>query len=151
MPNNPYGYAKDALRRQLEFLKFEYEFECTWARLFYMYGDGQHRTALYSQLKQAVLRGDRTFNLSGGEQLRDYLPVRDVAWYLVAVALQRINAGVVNVCSGQPVSIRKLVESWLKTHGWEIEPNFGYYAYPDYEPMAFWGDRRRLDTLLESS
>jgi len=29
--------------------------------------------------------------------------------------------------------------------------NRGCYPYPDYEPMAFWGDRRRLDSLLEQS
>ncbi len=30
-----------------------------------------------------------------------------------------------------------------------IKLNFGYYPYPDYEPMAFWGDRHRLDAILE--
>jgi nucleoside-diphosphate-sugar epimerase len=150
MRNNPYAHAKDALRRQLEFLQDSHKFDLTWARLFYMYGDGQSPTALYPQLKQAVKRGDRVFNMSGGEQLRDYLPVREVARYIVALALDRCNAGVVNVCSGQPVSIRKLVEGWLKENGWEIELNLGYYPYPDYEPMAFWGDRRRLDSLRRS-
>jgi dTDP-6-deoxy-L-talose 4-dehydrogenase (NAD+) len=26
--------------------------------------------------------------------------------------------------------------------------NLGHYPYPDYEPMAFWGNRRRLDQIL---
>jgi nucleoside-diphosphate-sugar epimerase len=151
LPDNPYGHAKDALRRQLQFLQAADRFNLTWARLFYMYGDGQSPTALYPQLKQAVMSGDRVFNMSGGEQLRDYLPVADVARYIVALALARCNAGIVNICSGQPVSIRKLVERWLKKNGWEIELNLGYYPYADYEPMAFWGDRRRLDSLRQSS
>jgi nucleoside-diphosphate-sugar epimerase len=149
LPDNPYAYAKDALRRQLQFLQAGDRFNLTWAKLFYMYGDGQSPTALYSQLKQAVMRGDRVFNMSGGEQMRDYLPVREVARYIVALALDGSNAGVVNVCSAQPVSIRKLVECWLKKNGWEIELNLGYYPYPDYEPMAFWGDRSRLDAILK--
>ena len=37
-PNNPYGYSKDALRRQLEFLRSVHPFALTWARLFYLYG-----------------------------------------------------------------------------------------------------------------
>jgi nucleoside-diphosphate-sugar epimerase len=116
-----------------------------------MYGEGQAPGSLYSQLKQAVTRGERQFNLSGGEQLRDYLPVEQIASYLVALALDRRNAGAVNICSGQPISIRTLVEGWLKENNWQIELNFGHYPYPDYEPMAFWGDRRRLDTILRGS
>ncbi|MGO9566341.1 MAG: NAD-dependent epimerase/dehydratase family protein [Desulfomonilaceae bacterium] len=151
MPNNPYGHAKDALRRQLEFLQAAHGFNFTWTRLFYMYGEGQSDTALYPQLRQAVRRGDRIFNMSGGEQLRDYLPVRAVARHIVGLALDCCNAGVVNVCSGQPVSIRKLVEGWLEENGWRIELNLGNYPYPDYEPMAFWGDRVLLDSLRRSS
>lgn len=151
MPNNPYGHAKDALRRQLEFLQRIHSFNLTWARLFYMYGEGQALSSLYPQLEQAVTRGDSQFNLSGGEQLRDYLPVHQVAGYLVSLALAQTNAGVVNVCSGRPTSIRTLVEGWLKENHWQIQLNFGCYPYPDHEPMAFWGDRRRLDDILQAS
>ncbi|MGP8281879.1 MAG: NAD-dependent epimerase/dehydratase family protein [Desulfomonilaceae bacterium] len=149
-PSNPYGYAKDALRKQLMFLKTNYPFNLTWARLFYMYGDGQPKAALYPQLKEAVSRKDRVFNMSGGQQLRDYLPVSEVARFIVELAKRRSDTGVVNVCSGKPISVRNLVESWLKENSWEIELNLGYYPYPDYEPMAFWGDRRRLNSILES-
>lgn len=38
-PDNPYGYAKDALRKQLQFLKQDYSFSLLWMRLFYMYND----------------------------------------------------------------------------------------------------------------
>lgn len=149
LPNNPYGYAKDALRRQLEFLQSSNPFALTWARLFYMYGEGQSKNSLYSKLKEAVLCGNEIFNLSGGEQLRDYMPVNKVAAVLVALALRHSDVGVVNVCSGIPVSVRTLVESWLRENNWNIKLNFGHYAYPDYEPMAFWGDRHKLDRWLE--
>jgi dTDP-6-deoxy-L-talose 4-dehydrogenase (NAD+) len=29
--------------------------------------------------------------------------------------------------------------------------NLGHYPYPDYEPMAFWGDRRRFDSIVGRS
>jgi len=138
-PSNPYGYAKDALRRQLEFLKEVTPFNLVWGRLFYMYGEGQANNSLYSQLKHAVLSGDKVFNMSGGEQLRDYLPVESVAKRIVKLALLQKNIGCVNVCSGKPVSVRNLVEQWLRENDWEIELNFGYYPYPNYEPMEFWG------------
>lgn len=148
-PGNPYGYAKDALRQQLEFLKSARPFNLTWARLFYMYGEGQPGTSLYPKLKEAVLRGDKVFNMSGGEQLRDYLPVEQVARQVVQCALTHRDIGIVNVCSGEPTSVRRLVERWMNENHWEIELNLGCYPYPDYEPMAFWGDRHRLDANLE--
>nr|WP_314861104.1 NAD(P)-dependent oxidoreductase [uncultured Undibacterium sp.] len=148
-PDNSYGYAKDGLRQQLEFLKSIKSFNLTWARLFYMYGDGQPLTSLYPMLKNAVLNGEKKFNMSGGEQLRDYLPVEVAAGYLVRLALARRDFGIVNVCSGTPISVRKLVEQWIDENKWGISNNFGYYPYPSYEPMAFWGNRNRLDALLE--
>ena len=53
-----------------------------------------------------------------------------------------------NVCSGRPVSVRRLVEGWIRDNGWTIDLNLGHYPYPDYEPMAFWGERRKLDRIL---
>jgi len=146
-PNNPYGYAKNALRLQLEFLKLANPFSLTWARLFYMYGQGQSSASLFTKLKEAVVRGDKVFNMSGGEQLRDYLPVGEIARQIVRLAMLKRDIGVINICSGEPVSIRKLVERWLHENNWKIELNLGHYPYPDYEPMAFWGDSSRIDSI----
>lgn len=146
-PDNPYGYAKDALRQQLEFLKLAKPFNLAWARLFYMHGEGQPGTSLYPKLKEAVLRGDRGFNMSGGEQLRDYLPAEEVARRIVRLAMMGGDTGTINICSGKPISVRRLAEQWLRENNWEIELNFGYYPYPDYEPMAFWGDSSRIDRI----
>ncbi len=139
-PCNPYGYAKDALRKQLEFLKADKKFKLTWTRLFYMYGEGQPATSLFPQLKAAALRRDEVFNMSGGEQLRDYLTVEEVARQIVQAAMAHKDMGAINVCSGHPISVRKLVEQWISENNWEIRLNLGHYPYPDYEPMAFWGD-----------
>lgn len=138
-PNNSYGFAKDRLRCQLEYLKAVHPFQLTWARLFYLYGEGQAETSLLSQLRRAIERGDQVFNMSGGEQLRDYLPVTEVAKQIVLLALAKKDIGVINVCSGEPISVRKLVEGWIKENDWLIKLNLGHYPYPDYEPMAFWG------------
>lgn len=86
--------------------------------------------------------------MSSGEQLRDFLPVEEVASYLVTLALDTSGSGTVNVCSGKPVSVRSLVEKWRTEQDWDIELDLGYYPYPDYEPMAFWGSNRRLHDLL---
>lgn len=149
-PINPYGFAKNSLRSQLEYLQQIKSFNLTWARLFYLYGEGQAVNSLFSQLKQAIQRKDKIFNMSGGEQLRDYLTVSEVSKYLVTLAMTKQNHGIVNICSGIPISVRRLVENWIKENSWDIDINLGYYPYPDYEPMAFWGDRQKLDKCMET-
>ena len=86
-PVTAYGKAKDALRAHLEGIQRTRPFRLTWARLFYLHGEGQAPGALVPQLEAAMARGDATFDMSGGEQLRDYLPVEEAAADLVALAL----------------------------------------------------------------
>jgi nucleoside-diphosphate-sugar epimerase len=148
-PVSPYGYAKNALRIQLEFLQGLVPFNLTWARLFYLYGSGQASSSLIPQLESAVARGDRVFNMSGGEQLRDYSSVTEVADHIVSLALAAADHGIVNVCSGQPVRVRSLVERRIAEEGWLIEVNRGHHPYPDFEPMEFWGDRQKMDRCLQ--
>lgn len=146
-PTNPYGHAKDALRRQLEFLSATTSVQLTWCRLFYMFGDGQPATSLYSQLLAAGQRGDASFKMSGGEQLRDFLPVEAVADYIADLGTRTVGSGLVNVCSGCPVSVRSLVERWMLQRGWSMKLELGHYPYAAYEPMAFWGCTQRLRSL----
>lgn len=148
-PATPYGLAKDTLRKFLEQLQQKYYFSFKWLRLFYIYGEGQSEESLLSQLETAIRKGERRFNMSGGEQLRDYLPVEKAAEYIVKIAMQSKVYGIINCCSGVPVSIRKLVEDYLEENQRSIRLNLGYYPYPDYEPMAFWGDINKLETIFE--
>ena len=149
-PDNPYALAKDTLRKQLVFLKRELPFKLNWARLFYMYGEGQAENSLYSSLKAAVQRGDSVFNMSGGQQLRDYLPVEMVADYIVRLATSGQEHGIVNICSGKPVAVIDLVKGWMSDHGWQIDLNPGFYPYPDYEPMEFWGNPMKLSKVSKT-
>ena len=148
-PDNPYALAKDCLRKFLEQMQKKIEFNLIWIRLFYMYGKGQSPNSILSQLEAALERGDKIFNMSGGEQLRDYLPIERVAEYIVKISMQDKVTGIINCCSGEPISIRKLAENCLAEKNKNIELNLDYYPYPDYEPMAFWGDSRKLKSILK--
>jgi len=139
-PNNAYGFAKDALRKQLLFLQREQAFALSWCRLFYVYGEGQAPTSLYASLRRTAEAGEGTFAMSGGEQLRDYLPIEIVARRLVDQALAPEGAGTVNLCSGVPRSVRALAEHWIAENGWTISLDLGRYPYHDHEPFAFWGE-----------
>ncbi len=146
-PTNAYAIAKNALRLALEQLTVEYHCSFKWIRLFYMYGKGQSSKSLISQLDQAIENGDAVFNMSGGEQVRDFLPVEEVADFIVAIAAQKEVAGIINCCSGKPVTVKEFVLKYLAAQHKSIQLNLGYYPYADYEAMRFWGDVKKIKTI----
>ncbi len=149
-PANAYAIAKDSLRKKLEQLQSEITFKLKWIRLFYMYGAGQSPNSLLSQLDKALANKEAVFNMSGGEQQRDYLPIEAVAENIVKVALQNNVTGVINCSSGKPVTIKAFVDKYLEQKQQHIKLNLGYYPYTDYEPMHFWGDNKKLKTITDN-
>lgn len=147
-PANPYAIAKNELRKHLEEICMHYQCNFKWVRLFYMYGKGQSPKSLISQLDKALENGDAVFNMSGGVQMRDFLPVEKVAVNLVSIATQNNVTGIINCCSGIPVSVKDFVQQYLKANNKTIQLNLGYYPYADYEPMQFWGDTKKLKTII---
>lgn len=153
LPPNPttcYGTAKDTLRRYVEKLTDKYHIRHHWLRLFYLFGKGQSPQSLMSQLDQAIMSRDASFDMSGGEQLRDFLPVEEAAQIMVKASLQDRYPGTLNICSGKPVSIRRLVEEKLASVGSKMRLNLGKYPYPAYEPMAFWGEPTKMKKAVHA-
>jgi nucleoside-diphosphate-sugar epimerase len=150
IPFNAYGIAKDTLRKVLELLEKKYSFGFQWIRLFYVYGEGQRKESIFGQLEAALNRGDGVFQMSSGEQLRDYLDVKQAANYIVKIVCQDSINGVINCCSGKPVSLHDLIVNYLKDKGKTIQLELGSYPLRDYESHAFWGDNTKLNLILKS-
>lgn len=148
LPTTPYGLAKDTLRKFLESLQKRHAFVMQWARLFYLYGPGQNPNSLIAQLDRAIDNSEPVFPMSGGEQLRDYLPVQEAAKRIAFLVEHPQCQGIINCCSGKPVSVRGLVEQRLRERNADIKLELGVYHYPDYEPMAFWGVTHKLDGCM---
>jgi nucleoside-diphosphate-sugar epimerase len=147
-PHTPYGFAKDTLRKGLEMLQQEQPFTLQWMRLFYMFGEGQNPNSLLAHLDRAIDQGDAVFNMSMGDQLRDYLAIEEVAAnFVLALENSAQCCGVINCCSGRPVSVFDLVSQRRQARSSVIRLNRGHYPYPDYEPKEFWGVPAKLDAL----
>lgn len=148
MPASPYALAKDTLHRFLAMMAKSRGVRFQWLRPFNLYGGGQHPESLFGQLDAALKRGDDSFNMSGGEQLRDYLDVKTAADFIVRLALNPTASGAINCSAGQPVSVRALVERYVAERGGSIHLNLGHYPYSSLEPMAVWGsNRKRIEYL----
>ena len=150
-PTNPYGYAKHALQRYVEFLNKEFNFSYRWLRLFYMYGEGQGQKSLYTLLRKAYERGDASFDISAGHQIRDFMPIQEVIDHIVALHAADIPDGIYNVCSGKPVSVRQLVEGWIVDWDYQVHLNLGKHPIPSYESLAFWGNNAKTKAALKGT
>ena len=148
-PTTQYGIAKNKLRVHLEqYIKDKHSISLKWSRLFYMYGIGQNNKSLFSQLYRALESGDTIFNMSGGEQIRDFLHVEKVAENIVKISLQSKVNGIINNCSGSPIKVKDFVLNYLQDKQKKIELNLGFYPYTDYEPMIFWGCNKKLNSII---
>lgn len=148
-PTLPYSIAKNKLRIEIGRLQETYSFEFDWLRLFYMYGPGQNPKSILALLETQIEQGDSIFNMSGGEQVRDYLPVEKIAEIITNLALIETGCRVVNCCSGKPIKIVDLVTNFISQKNAKIELNLGHYPYPHYEPFEFWGNSNKLERLLK--
>lgn len=138
-PHTPYGLAKNLLRLLLLKKQNFFNFKLQWGRLFYTYGNGQSSNSLISKLEKAIKEKRKEFNMSFGEQVRDYLHIDDVVQKILTIFSVEENL-TVNICSGKPITIKDFVIDYLKKRNKKITLNFGYYDYNDYEPMKFWGE-----------
>jgi dTDP-6-deoxy-L-talose 4-dehydrogenase (NAD+) len=149
-PVTAYGLGKAFLQQSLDALQKHVHFHYKWIRLFYLYGQGQPETSLLGQLDQAIARNE-PFKMSLGEQIRDYLTVEIVADYIVRIALQEKIHGIINCCSGQPISVRRLIEEYCQAHDSYIPLELGYYKMPRYEALSFYGCTKKLNQILGDS
>lgn len=146
-PMSLYGIAKDALRRAT-LHSFGDEHVVQWLRAYYIYGDDRNNQSIFTKLLLAAEQGKRVFPFTTGTNRFDFIHVRELGQQIAAVALQDEVRGVINVCSGEPVSLRDQVERFIDEHGLDIRLDIG--AFPDrpYDSKETYGDATVIQELM---
>jgi nucleoside-diphosphate-sugar epimerase len=139
LPNTAYGFAKDVIRKSVEFMRADESFHFIWVRLFYLYGYGQAKTSLYSQLNLAIDNSQAIFKMSPGDQIRDFQSVESAAEIFVMAVEDDYFNGIINSCSGRPVSVMDFVKKICNDRRSTILLDTSAYPYSNVEPHAFWG------------
>ena len=125
-------------------------FNLTWMRIFYIYGSNQRNKSIFSQLKNFnTIQSGKFFALTEGKQLRDYMHVTTLAKKIIDLSFLNKNFGIINVCSGKPISVKNLVLKWKNKFRWKIKLKFGSKSLKKYEPNSFWGSTHKLKTILK--
>jgi nucleoside-diphosphate-sugar epimerase len=107
-PTTLYGIAKDATRRMCQALAANYGTQMAWGRIFFPYGPGEGERRLIPSLIRALRHETPLFGVNGNF-IRDFISVNDIAEAICMISTQKYE-GVINLCSGIPVSLREIVE-----------------------------------------
>lgn len=136
-PVTLYAAAKLALYRMLARRFAGTGMDFAWARLFYLYGEGEHPARLFPTLHRRLSAGEPML-LSSGSKIRDFLDVAE-AGRLIATLAGTDQTGIANICSGRPVTIREIAEEIADLHGRRDLLTFGTAAVHPRDPEAVAG------------
>jgi dTDP-6-deoxy-L-talose 4-dehydrogenase (NAD+) len=114
-PSTPYAGAKAAAYMALASWLPTQNAEFAWCRLFYLYGEGEDERRLVPYLRAKLAVGEPA-ELTSGNQIRDFLDVREAGHMIANVALGA-RQGAVNICSGVPITVRDFAHTIAEEHG----------------------------------
>ena len=138
-PTTPYGGAKAAAFLALSTILPQQGISFAWARLFYLYGEGEDGRRLVPYLHSRLAAGEPA-ELTSGSQIRDYLDVADAGAEIARLALGTAN-GAFNICSGEALTVRELAERIADEYGRRDLLRFGARADNPFDPPCVVGIR----------
>jgi len=147
-PQSLYGIAKDALRRAVFVQTKGTEEKVQWLRGYYIYGDDSTSQSIFGKLIRAAARGNRSFPFTSGKNKYDFLSIDELAFQVAACVMQDEVTGIINCCSGKPVSLAEQVEWFIESNNLDISLEYG--AFPDrvYDSPGVWGNPEKIDAIL---
>jgi len=117
-PGSPYAVSKVETCHRLRSLAEEAGTGWSWLRVFYPYGEGEHRDRLPSTLMRRVAAGE-TLELKTPDSIKDYIHAHDVARAML-VALEQRLVGPVNIGTGQGMRIEELARAIVRCCGGDM-------------------------------
>lgn len=147
-PTSLYGMSKNILRQIALQTAKEHGGICQWLRAYYIIGDDLKNHSVFTKISQMAEEGKATFPFTSGKNQYDFLEVDELAEQIAAAATQDQIAGIINCCSGKPVSLADKVQEFITRHGYQIRPDFGAYPDREYDSPGVWGDDSKIRKIM---
>ena len=152
-PCNPislYGIAKDALRRSMIQYCSSHQCLLQWLRGYYILGDDRKNHSIFSKLLQAADEGKTIFPFTTGKTKYDFITVSELAQQIAIAISQTEVAGIINCCSGNPVTLAEQVENFIKEYQLDIKLEYGVFPDRPYDSPIIYGDATKIQTILKN-
>lgn len=142
-PASIYAGCKRAAHELAEVLSRD-SFSSVCAHIFYLFGPRESSKRVIPTVTSSILNGRRV-EVTSGEQVRDYLDVRDVASALVSLLDSDLTGGV-DISAGFHLSLRSILEMIERRTGLSGLVAYGVKPYSPGEIMRATGDPGLLAT-----
>ena len=147
-PRSAYASTKvEASKAVLAASRF-FEFGSVVLRPFMVYGPGESDTRLVPHIIRNALAG-REINLTGGEQIRDFVFIEDIISALVKTSYTRGIAGqAFNLCRGSGVKVKVVARMLLELTNSQSTLNLAALPYRENEAMSIVGNPEKSSDHL---
>lgn len=145
-PLSLYGVAKNALREALFTLKTDCHI--SWMRGFYIYGNDEKNNSIFTKLLQKEKEGQDKFPFTDGLNKYDFISIENLATEIVLVSIQSSVTGIVNVCSGHPLSLKDMVEDFISKNHLKIRLEYGAFPNRPYDSKLIYGDTSKIKQIV---
>jgi len=139
-PTNTYAASKAAASVVFRQWAEEHQLSFEILRVFHVFGEGEAETRFWPSLRRAALAGE-DFPMTGGEQIRDFLAVENVAATFLRRAIAenpaRSRFKLFNLSSGEPCTLRIFAEHHWKQLGAKRHLLIGKVDYRPGEVMKY--------------
>ena len=150
-PISFYGIAKNSLRQSLKILEdSDKKLFIKWLRVFYIQGDDRNNNSIFSKILQKEEESAKTFPFTTGKNKYDFINISILAEMISKAALQTEVTGIINCCSGKPVSLKEKVELFLKENNLKIKLEYGVFPDRSYDSPAIWGNNSIISKIMNN-
>lgn len=147
-PLSQYGIAKNALRKSIELYANQHECIFQWLRAFYIFGDDSYGNSIFCKIRKAVIEGKSSFPFTTGKNQYDFIHVDELANQISMCVMQNKINGIINCCSGKPISLANEIEWYIHYNKLPIKLDYGKYPDRPYDSPCIYGDDTKIKLII---
>ena len=147
-PITQYGIAKNALRLSLADLCARNEVGYLWLRCFYILGDDAKNSSVFTKMLELEAAGAQEMPLTLGTSKFDFIDVRELGLLIAQVSTLPDTTGLLNLGSGNVMSLRERIEQFRAENHLNIDMKFGVFPERQGIGEGCWPDLSRLAVVL---
>lgn len=153
-PANPlsyYGIAKNTLRQLVFAYAKDKDVSIKWLRAYYITGDDKNNHSVFTKMLQVASseEGGVKFPFTKGTNQFDFIDINDLAEQISLASIQNNIEGVINVCSGEPVSLKDKAQEFILKHNLKIKLELGVFPQRKYDSPVVYGDNSKIKKIIE--
>ena len=147
-PMSQYGVAKNALRKSIALYSEQHNCKWQWLRGYYIFGDDLFGNSIFCKIRQAEQEGRESFPFTTGRNQYDFIHVDELAKQIAACVRQDEITGIINCCSGKPVSLAEQIEWYIASNHLNIKLDYGKYPDRPYDSPCIYGDNSKIKQII---